>query len=45
QFMDSIEAWIFDGPVPAICSEGCEVEPDGRCSHGNPSILIQIGIY
>jgi len=25
--------------VPAMCSEGCKVEMDGMCPHGNPSIL------
>lgn len=25
--------------VPAMCSEGCKVEPDGECPHGFPSIL------
>jgi hypothetical protein len=30
--------------VPACCSEGCEVEPDGRCSHGFPSVCLDIGI-
>ena len=30
--------------VPACCSEGCEVEPDGHCEHGHPSVLISLGI-
>jgi hypothetical protein len=30
--------------VPACCTEGCEVEPDGRCEHGCPSILLAAGI-
>ena len=25
-------------------SEGCEIEPDGRCEHGCPSVLIALGI-
>jgi len=29
-----------DSVVPAMCTEGCEVEPDGRCSHGCPSPLV-----
>jgi len=33
-----------DSVVPACCTEGCEVEPDGRCSHGCPSPLIVLGI-
>ena len=33
-----------DGPWPAICSEGCEVEPDGHCPHGAPSLLLALGM-
>lgn len=29
---------------PAVCDEGCWVEPDGSCSHGHLSILIWAGI-
>jgi hypothetical protein len=35
--------YMFDSIVPACCSHGCEVEPDGRCEHGYPSILIELG--
>ena len=34
----------LDSVVPACCSEGCEVEPDGYCEHGYPSILIEAGM-
>ena len=33
-----------DSVVPACCDEGCEVEPDGRCEHGCPSILLALGV-
>ena len=33
-----------DSIVPACCIEGCEVEPDGCCEHGCPSILLAAGI-
>ena len=33
-----------DDTYPAICSEGCQVEPDGHCEHGAPSLLLAIGI-
>jgi len=33
-----------DSIVPACCSEGCEVEPDGICVHGYPSILLAYGL-
>jgi hypothetical protein len=26
-------------PAPALCSQSCEVEWDGTCPHGCPSIL------
>jgi len=42
--MDSLESLVFDSVVPACCEDGCEVEPDGHCPHGNPSILIALGI-
>lgn len=34
---------MFDGVAPALCIEGCEVEPDGRCSHNCPSIILALG--
>jgi hypothetical protein len=33
-----------DSVVPACCSEGCEVEPDGHCEHGFPSVLLALGM-
>ena len=33
-----------DSIVPACCSEGCEVEPDGHCEHGCPSVLLAYGL-
>ena len=41
---DFIEAECSDSVVPACCSEGCEVEPDGRCCHGCPSPLLVAGV-
>jgi hypothetical protein len=29
--------------APALCSENCEVEPDGMCIHGFESILKASG--
>jgi len=34
----------YDSIVPACCKEGCEVEPDGTCEHGCPSILLSLGV-
>ena len=34
---------IFDDSlIPACCSEGCMVEPDGICEHGHPSIFLSL---
>lgn len=35
---------IGEENAPALCDEGCEVEPDGVCPHGCPSILRAAGI-
>lgn len=42
EFIDS--GFASDSVVPACCSEGCRVEPDGRCEHGNPSVLLALGV-
>ena len=39
-----IEDLVSDSICPALCSEGCEVEPDGRCQHDCPSILLACGL-
>ena len=42
---DSLEELVLDSSVvPACCSEGCSVEPDGHCQHGFPSVLLKLGI-
>ncbi len=38
------ERLVCDSVCPALCDEGCEVEPDGRCEHGCPSLLLAVGI-
>lgn len=30
--------------VPAMCSEGCEVELDGACPHGFKSLALHMGV-
>lgn len=42
--IDLLNATVFDSIVPACCEEGCEVEPDGHCEHGHPSILLEMGM-
>ena len=34
----------FDDVYPARCTEGCQVEPDGHCPHGAPSLLLALGL-
>ena len=38
------EQGMNDGIVPACCRHHCQVEPDGECEHGNPSVLIAAGL-
>lgn len=42
--MNALEEWSSDSVVPAMCQDGCEVEPDGHCEHGCPSILVRMGV-
>lgn len=41
---DHLNQLVMDSVCPALCSDGCEVEPDGRCPHGHPSVLIALGL-
>ena len=40
--MGQVESWVCDGQCEA--RDGCLGEPDGRCIHGFPSWLIQLGM-
>jgi len=42
--LNLIEDLVSDCVCPALCKEGCEVEPDGRCDHNCPSILLACGL-
>ena len=42
--MELLEAFGYDSVMPACCKEGCQVEPDGRCPHNCPSILLAAGM-
>lgn len=35
---------LMDSVVTACCVHRCQVEPDGHCEHGNPSVLLQMGL-
>lgn len=41
---ERLEECVYDGTCPALCDEGCEVEPDGTCPHGAPSVLLAVGV-
>ena len=43
-YMEYLGELVCDSICPALCTEGCEVEPDGVCSHGCSSLLIVAGI-
>jgi len=40
----TIEELMDESVVPACCSDGCMVEPDGTCPHGCPSVLLECGL-
>ncbi|MFE3105302.1 hypothetical protein [Nocardia tengchongensis] len=40
--MSQIEQWALDGVAEAI--DGCQVETDGECEHGEPSWLVHLGM-
>ncbi len=44
KYMEAAEDATSDSVVPAMCTEGCEVEPDGHCPHGCPSLLLAMGV-
>jgi len=39
--LEQLEEWSYDGVAEA--TDGCEVEPDGRCEHGHNSWLLAYG--
>jgi len=41
--LEEIEQWLWEDGV-ALATDGCRVEPDGRCPHGHPSWLIRLGL-
>jgi hypothetical protein len=38
----TMEKWMNSGIAKA--TDGCKVEPDGKCSHGKNSWLIELGL-
>ena len=41
---DYIIQYAMEDVVSSCCAYGCEVEPDGICSHGQQSILLAYGM-
>ena len=41
---EALDEYGLDSVMPALCDEGCEVEPDGYCPHGAPSLLLAAGL-
>ena len=41
-FMDFLAS--VDGQCPALCAEGCQTDPDGKCPHGCPAVLVAAGV-
>lgn len=41
--LELVEFYLHKDTVHAVCSDGCEVEPDGECEHGFPSVLLELG--
>ena len=42
--IETLMAWEAEGGCEAACPEQCWVEPDGTCTHGNPSWLLKLGL-
>lgn len=40
--IQAAERYVHEGLCPACCSEGCEVEHDGECEHGFPSLFMEM---
>jgi len=40
--VDQLEEWMVDGVCEA--TDGCIVEPDGRCEHGHSSWMLRLGL-
>lgn len=38
------ENLVIDSVCPVMCRECDEVEPDGRCEHGCPSLFLAMGV-
>lgn len=39
-----LQEWYDAGGCEAACPNGCWVEPDGTCEHGEPSWFLLLGM-
>lgn len=39
--IEQLQFWTMDGVCDA--TDGCQVEPDGKCPHGYPAWLLFLG--
>lgn len=44
ELLEVCKTAIMDGVCPPLCDECSEVEPDGHCEHGAPSLLLALGM-
>lgn len=46
ELLEDLKAAVMDDKVSfeTSCSQGCEVEADGTCSHGHPTWLRRAGL-
>jgi len=42
--LETLMEWEAEGGCEAACPHACWVEPDGTCTHGNPSWLLKLGL-
>ena len=42
--IETLMQWESEGGCEAACPHHCWIEPDGVCSHGNPSWLLKLGL-
>ena len=38
---ETLREWLLDGTAESL--DGCQVEPDGTCAHGQLSWLVALG--
>ena len=43
-FVERMDEIVSDSVCPVLCDECGDVEPDGHCEHGHPSVLLALGL-